>query len=190
MADANRITVKDIQSLRTQTESTVSIGDCKRALIECHKDQDKAYAWLKEQKILQLRSTKFENWAFPPAGAESIWGYIYAKAQIFLRMNAGIAEKKWERDFGVPAQYHDKVRSGLEQILAGAGQKREKALRGIGICAFYALVDVLRFRVIMQGAEFGDDDILDTMTLEQPLTGKKVTMFNLVDKPKHHHDVR
>jgi len=186
MADANIITVKDIHSLRTYTEFLVSIHDCRQALIESKGNQDKALTWLKEQGILQPRSTKFENWAFPPVGAKPVWGYIYAKAEIFLRMNPGIAEKEWKRDFRVPDKYHEKIRSGLEQILAGAGQKREQPLRGIGICAFYALMSIIGLKVVSQAAEFGEDDVLDTMTLEQHITGNQVIIFNLVDHPKHY----
>ena len=178
--------LKDIRSLQARTELPVSTQGCRQALIECNGDQDKAFNWLREQGMLQPRSTKFDNWVFPPVGAKPVWAYILAKARMFLRMNEGIAEKEWKRDFGVPDKYHEKIRSGLEQILAGAGQKREQPLRGIGICAFYALMSIIGLKVVSQAAEFGEDDVLDTMTLEQHITGKQVIIFNLVDHPKNY----
>jgi hypothetical protein len=184
MTSTKKIMVEEIQTLQKRTDLTVSIQDCRKALIESHGNQDKAFKWLKEQGILRPRSTKFDNWAFPPPGAGAIWGYVYAKAQIFLRMNLGIAEKEWKRDFGVPEEYHEKVRSGLEQILAGAGQRRDTPLKGIGIEAFYALAIVIGLKVILQTAHFGEDHVLDAMTLEQPLIDEEVIIFNLVDHPK------
>ncbi|MBP8645974.1 MAG: hypothetical protein KBH99_07635 [Syntrophobacteraceae bacterium] len=176
-----KIRSEDVQGLRMLTDQSVSLRDCKRALTECNGDREKALSWLREQGILKPSTTKFGKMVLPPRGSGPGWSYVYVKAQHFLKMNPEVAKTQWKRDFGVPEEHHEKVRSGLEQILAGAGREQERPLRDIGIEPFYGMVRVLGLEVVEQMADFRKDGILDHMILEQPMMGMRMTIFNLVE---------
>jgi hypothetical protein len=167
-----------IQILRKQTNFTISMPDCKRALLESNGDLDQALSWLKQQGLIEKE--KFEDWIFTRTANES--AYILMQAQCNLRMEPNASYKEWKYRFDMPLCIAKKVRSALQQIVDGKGYTPETPLCGIGVEAFYSMMDVLGFELCYQEARFEEDFTMDKMVIAHRLTADEVTLFNRVEK--------
>jgi hypothetical protein len=180
MADTRNITVQEIEALRKQTNFTLSIQDCKRALIECGKRQGNAFEWLKENGF--IRKEKFDDWVFPDPDGHSISAYSLAKAQCFLRMAPEAFDERCRTFFDICPDTVEKARSALEQLVAGKGLSPEDPLTGIGVEGFYAMTTILDYSLVLQCATFHEEFILDKMVVSHRFNGDEMTLFNRVEK--------
>ena len=66
-------TAADVKTLREMT--SVGMMDCKKALVECDGDMDKAVEWLREKGLAQLpvKRRVMEDLYLEPNGEESPW---------------------------------------------------------------------------------------------------------------------
>jgi len=180
MADARSITMQELKDLREETYFTVSLQDCKRALIECAEGRGNAIDWLKENGF--IRKEKFDDWVFPGPYGHSIGAFPLAKARCFLRMAPAAFSERCRTFFDICPATVDKARFALEQLVAGKGFSPEDPLTGIGVEGFYAMITILEYRPVAQCAAFHEDFILDRMVVSHGVNGEEITLFNRIER--------
>lgn len=73
------------------------------------------------------------------------------------------------------------VERGAKQLAVGAGFTVETALVGVDVAGFYALIDLLGYKVVGQSARKKGNDFIDEMRVTSKQgSGPTVAVFNLV----------
>jgi len=116
------------------------------------------------------------------------FGYIYAKADIFLKTGPEIYRKN--DFFSMPDIAWQKedielITSGCRQILEGKGLTEQDPVTGLGIGAFYKLFALFHFGLKQQHAKpvkkNGKTCFIDSIDFEHWVDKSIVTYFNLVE---------
>jgi len=115
-----------------------------------------------------------------------MYGYISEKARLFLAMKPEVYRLK--DAFGMPdPDLSDNeiklITEGCRQILEGKGEKPDNPLNGIGIHAFYLLIELFHFNVEMQSImQATKDGYLDKMDCVHAVTGDDLVLYNYVTR--------
>ncbi|MBP7585074.1 MAG: hypothetical protein KBA61_13625 [Spirochaetes bacterium] len=119
---------------------------------------------------------------------ENHYGYIYAKAELYLKIGKdryrkgdamGFPKTEWEQEFG--SEIYDILEKGCKQILEYKGLTPEIPLEGLGISGFNMLLSLFHFKLLRQSLISNTEEcFLDMMEMEHMVTGQKMTLYNRI----------
>ncbi len=115
-----------------------------------------------------------------------MYGYIFGKATLYLKMKPEIYSKKdalGRPDPDLSEEELNLLRIGCCQIIEGKGKTPDNPLVDIGIHGFYLLIDLFHFKLSMQSiVDSGENGILDRMECIHFVNGEELVLYNLVKK--------
>jgi hypothetical protein len=110
--------------------------------------------------------------------------YIFTKAHYFLQDGPELYKKK--DAFSLPDNSFskidiEKITIGCKQILTGKGFRKDLPMEGIGIRAFYKLLELFHFEMINQLAyKIDTDKRLNKITFKHVKNNSKIVCYNVV----------
>ena len=172
-----------LQELRKLTNYTASLSECMSAF-------DKADGNIEKAKDILAGSGYIDNGKFRfdvdvPNDAPSVWTYILAKINLYLKHGPDVYRKS--DALGMPNEEWDEetfqeIESCFRQFLGGRGYSRNNPVRNVSVGGFYAATETLHFQIVEQtGCMSGDGNgILDVMQFEHVVDKRTIKFFNSV----------
>ena len=118
--------------------------------------------------------------------SDNFYEYIQVKAERYLDVGY---EKYRESDamhmpdFQMSNQMLELMRNGCTQIIHFRGLTSDSAFEDLGIQAFYKLMELFHYKVIIQSIARSEKEFfIDEMHMEHMVTGQKLTLYNKVNK--------
>ena len=133
------------------------------------------------QEVMAEMSTEYLSLA-----EDNQFVYLFSKAFLFLKMGPAAYRR---RDFfkqpseDSSSEEIELINNGCRQILEGRGFSTDQPLTGLGISGFYALMDLLHFKLRRQsiaGRMEGRRGMLDRMEMQHLMDERLSVLFNFV----------
>ena len=123
---------------------------------------------------------------------ENRFPYIFSKAHMFLKMgheNYRENDAFHQPDVNFTADDIEILKSGCRQLLEGCGLTKERALTGLDVAGFYALMHMFHFEPISKNTIHGfkKDNIrgaMDKITFRHLMDGEKAILYNFCEYPR------
>lgn len=112
------------------------------------------------------------------------FAYVRSKARTYCKIGRDkyrLANSFQLPDPSWPSEILDAIDDGMKQLLEGRGADEATPIEGIGIEAFYALMETLHFELYQQSAFEAPNGFLDKMEMRHRVSGMAITLYNLVD---------
>jgi hypothetical protein len=183
--------IEMIQTLRSFTNNRAGMADCQKALSEAGGDLEKAKLLLDTLGLVNrpsgLRGVSIQI----PDDAPDGWGYIIAKADLYLRLGADtyrkgdalqMPEVSWDEE------RLEEILSCFRQFVAGKGYRVDNPVENVSISGFSAALRTLHFKKVRQLAVSAEEEnnqndktvFVDQMLYEHVQGNGSLWLFNKV----------